>query len=140
MDKICNKKMFAGFFFILFLISGTFASVPVKASSFYWEITYPTTIEVDDFATVVIYVRTEKCIDLHVSFKGYFENPPNYWTGHWTYEEQILTLNKGEDTIHFHFIIPYELMVEKKPLLDSRLNIITFTYGQHLKVELGMIG
>lgn len=81
--------------------------------SFSWGITYPEDIEVASSRTVSTHIETSEDIELHVSFKGEFqEREGNYWTGHWTYEEQTIFLEAGTHDLDLTFAIPYDLYVE----------------------------
>jgi len=78
-----------------------------------WIITYPTDIQVGSSRTVSLDINTSKDIDLYVLFKGEFQEVAgNYWTGHWTYQEQKVSLAAGIHTLGLTFAAPYDLYVE----------------------------
>jgi hypothetical protein len=97
--------------------------IPKASCAFWWSITYPTSITVDQVATVTIVMTTDTPVDLHVLFKAEFVAPPNVWTGHWTYSigladywtflyNEIVFSSVGSGTYIADITIPYDLYVE----------------------------
>lgn len=106
---------------IFFLLVVTIFVAQVKANSLTWTIVYPSRIKVDAVSNVSVQITTNESIDLHVAFKSFFdETAGNYWTGHWSYEEQKTFVPAGtiNKVYTFSFRIPYELWAER--VLDPR--------------------
>jgi hypothetical protein len=88
-----------------------------RANSLTWNLgelgTYPSSITVGKTATVAMAITVNQATDVHVSFKGHFDQSiGDYWTGDWTYEEQSSSLSAGNFTLTLAFSIPYDLYVE----------------------------
>ena len=98
---------------VAFLV-GIAASPAAASGGLSWHILYPEAVTVGEPVTVTIDLSTDDPIDLHVCFKGEFSlDAGNYWSGHWTYQEQVLALQAGDHKdLEFTFAIPYDLYVE----------------------------
>ena len=108
---------------MILLLSSLALMIPKASCAFWWNITYPTSITVDQVATVTIVMTTDTPVDLHILFKAEFIAPPNVWTGHWTYNigladywtflyDEILFSSVGDGTYVADIRIPYDLYVE----------------------------
>lgn len=108
-----KRKLLSIVLAVAFLV-GMVASPAAADDDFSWHILYPEAVTVGEPVTVTIDLSTDDPIDLHVSFKGEFSpDEGNYWSGHWTYQEQVVALEAGDhEDLEFTFAIPYSLYVE----------------------------
>jgi len=106
------KQKFLSIVLAVAFLVGMVASPAAASGGLSWHILYPEAVTVGQPVTVTIDLSTDDPIDLHVCFKGEFSlDAGNYWSGHWTYQEQVLALQAG-DHEDLAFTIPYSLYVE----------------------------